>query len=87
MDNDYVIPALENSRAVRFSFLTNINIRNKDITLLNHFPCSFECKASIDLGRKHLRLISELDPNLAMHFTHELKQKLKIGDRTADFTL
>ena len=40
---------------------TNISKRNEDTVLLSHFPCSSECKPSIELGKKYLESIRSVD--------------------------
>ena len=44
---------------------TNMFLRDKDIVLLNHFPCSSKCEKSIDLAKKNLELIEKYDKELA----------------------
>ena len=56
-----------------------------DYTLLNHFPHSFDCEKSIEMAKKHLKIIAEFDPNLAMRFANELKSKVIIGNRMVEF--
>ncbi len=71
--NDYIMPALKNSKDFILPFQTNILARYFDYTLLNHFPCNFNCKASIEQANRHLGLIKELD--LQLH--NKLLDKLK----------
>lgn len=85
LDNDYVTSTLENSKGVRYPYFNNICRRHTDTTLLNHFPCSFNCKKSIEIAKRHLRLIAELDPNLAMRYAKELKCKVNVGKRFVEF--
>lgn len=70
-DYDYKNPILKNSND--FNYLTNIFKRNKDITLLNHFPCSLNCKNSIRLAKKHLDIIKKYNKKLANLMIKELK--------------
>ena len=85
LDNDYIVPALKNSRGVRYPFHNNICKRHVDITLLSHFPCSFNCQISIEIAKRRLHLMAELDPNLAMIYSKELKGRVNIKNRFADF--
>lgn len=85
LDNDYVIPALKNSKAVRFPYFNNILKRHVDINLLSHFPHSFECEESKEIAKRRMRLIAELDPSMAMHFAKELKGRFEIQSRHAEF--
>ncbi len=63
--NDYTIAALKNSDGFQFPFYTNIASRHFDLALLNHFPCSFNCKASIELAKRHLEVIEKDDKEAA----------------------
>jgi hypothetical protein len=69
--NDFILPALKYSRT--HPFQTNIIARYFDYTLLNHFPCSFDCQASIDLANKHLNIIRKTDLSLAIEIENRLK--------------
>jgi hypothetical protein len=48
-------------------------MRNRDIALLSHFPCSFNCRASVDLANAYLEIIRKYNPHLAETFENELK--------------
>jgi len=71
--NDYILPALKNSKGFVFPFYTNCAIRYFDFSLLSHFPCNFNCKESIEIGKKHLTAI-EKD---SIHVFAELRDMLK----------
>jgi hypothetical protein len=85
LDSNYVVCTLDNSKGIRYPYFTNISKRHMDVTLLNHFPCSFNCERSIELAKKHLKLIAELDPNLAMKYANQLKSSVLIGKRFVEF--
>lgn len=70
--NDYVLPALSNSKKP-YSFYNNIAIRYFDVALLNHFPCSLNCKKSIKIAKQNLGVLQKYDPNLAKQFVELLK--------------
>jgi hypothetical protein len=59
--NDYTLATLKNSEGFQFPYLTNIASRHFDLTLLNHFPCNFNCKHSIELAKKNLEVIKKHD--------------------------
>ena len=59
--NDFTLAALKNSNGFEFPYYTNIASRHFDLTLLNHFPCSFNCKHSIELAKKNLEVIRKHD--------------------------
>lgn len=44
---------------------TNINRRHEDKTILSHFPCSSDCKASITLAKSYLKEIESHDKKYA----------------------
>ncbi len=54
LDNDYVLPALKNSKGNNFPFYNNVIKRDHDIILLSHFPCSFNCEESIKIGKQNV---------------------------------
>ena len=59
--NDYTLAALKGSNGFQFPFYTNIGARHFDLSLLNHFPCRFDCEKSIELGKKYLEIIKKED--------------------------
>ena len=85
LDNDYVGPCLENSEGKVFPFYNNILLRNQDITLLNHFPCSFNCEESMDLARKHLIALKKQNLQLADVFVNKLKGYQRLYRRILKF--
>jgi hypothetical protein len=85
LDNDYVLPALENSEGKTFSFYNNILLREQDITLLNHFPCSFGCGESSYLGKMHLIALRKSNTQLADVFVSKLKGYQRLYRRILKF--
>jgi len=63
--NDFTLATLKDSDGFQFPFYTNIASRHFDLTLLNHFPCSFNCKHSIELAKKNLEVIKKHDKEAA----------------------
>ncbi|MFH2028177.1 MAG: hypothetical protein ABIJ08_03495 [Nanoarchaeota archaeon] len=57
--NDYILPALENSKGFIFPFYNNVASRYFDLALLSHFPCNFDCKHSIDIAKNNLKVIEK----------------------------
>ena len=53
---------------------TNISKRNKDYVLLSHFPCSADCKKSIELAQKYLSVLESVDSEMAMKIFKELNK-------------
>jgi hypothetical protein len=51
---------------------TNLSQRDNDYIILSHFPCSPECKESIELAKKYLETINRHDPE----YVRELLVKL-----------
>jgi hypothetical protein len=64
-DNDFTMTCLKNSNGFSFPFHTNIAARHFDLALIFHFPCSFNCKDSIELAKKHLFVLEEDDKEAA----------------------
>jgi len=85
LTNDYVDLILRKSKGRKFQFYTNICKRDFDITLLNHFPCSFGCKKSIELAKKHLDILRKYDTELAKEFIQKLKCRVKIEGEEVEF--
>jgi hypothetical protein len=83
--NDYIKPILENTEGYEFPFQNNIFIKDFDITLLNHFPCSLNCQNSLELAKTHLNIIRKYDSNLAAYFINRLKRKIDIDNRILEF--
>jgi len=73
LQNDYILPALNNSNGFEFPFYTNYAIRYFDITLLSHFPHSFHCKESIEIAKNNLQCIKRYSEDLANKFETMLK--------------
>ena len=71
--NDYVFPALKNSSVRKFPFENNIAIRHMDISLLSHFPCSFNCEKSAEIGKRNLNVIQKISPQVSEIFEKMLK--------------
>ena len=44
---------------------TNLALREKDIVLISHFPCSSDCKESIEIAKKNYELIRQQEPERA----------------------
>ncbi|MBN1156340.1 hypothetical protein JXA85_01895 [Candidatus Woesearchaeota archaeon] len=78
--NDYVVPAMANSRGNVFSYYNNIFGRYFDLVLLSHCPCSFDCKKSIGLARKHEETISNYDGELKERIKRFLKSAVIYRD-------
>ena len=85
IDNDYVVPAIKNSKGVRYPYFNNILKRKMDMVLLSHFPCSFNCEASKAQAMRRLQLLAELDPSLAMTFSKDLKGRFEFKNLHVEF--
>lgn len=73
IQNDYILPALNNSEGFKFPFYTNYAIRYFDITLLSHFPHSFHCEGSIAIAKTNFKIIKKYSEELANKFETMLK--------------
>ena len=52
---------------------TNITKRDKDHVIISHFPCSSDCPASIEIGKKYLDVLMKIDKNRVEELINELK--------------
>lgn len=68
--SDYILFALDDVK--EYNFYLNYSLRSFGITLISHFPCSLECKNSIEIGKKNLEIIKKYSPNLCKFFISEL---------------
>lgn len=73
LQNDYIIPALNNSEGFKFPFYANYAIRYFDIALLSHFPHSFNCNGSIKIAKGNMECIKQYSIELANKFEEMLK--------------
>ncbi len=73
IQNDYILPILSNSDGYKFPFYNNYAARYFDITLLSHFPHSFNCKESIKIAKTNLECIKKYSNELANKFQMMLK--------------
>lgn len=65
---DLTLKTLENSDGFEFSFYANVAARHFDVNLLGHFPHSFQCRHSIEIAKKNLRIIQKHYEQLAALF-------------------
>lgn len=70
---DLTLKSLENSIGFEFSFYNNIAARHFDVSLLSHFPHSFECKESISMAKNNLKIIQKYSKQLAAMFSGILR--------------
>ena len=68
-NTDLTLKTLKNSSGFEFDFYTNIAARHFDITLLSHFPHSFECNPSAEIAKKNLNIIHKHSKGLAEIFS------------------
>ncbi|MBI2652585.1 hypothetical protein HYX00_03920 [Candidatus Woesearchaeota archaeon] len=66
---DLTLKILENSNGYEFPFYNNIAARHFDVSLLSHFPHSFECKPSIEIAKTNLKIIQKHSKQLAVMFS------------------
>ncbi len=71
--NDYVLPALNATKGIEFPYENNICARYFDYSLINHFPCTLDCKESEELGKKYEKVLGELRPK----YINQLREMLK----------
>jgi len=73
IQNDYILPILSNSDGLEFPFYNNYAARYFDVTLLGHFPHSFNCEESIKIAKRNLECIKKYSEELANRFVAMLK--------------
>ena len=68
-NTDLTLKTLENSNGYKFQFYNNIAARHFDVSLLSHFPHSFECKPSLEIAKNNLKTIKKYSKQLAVMFS------------------
>ena len=68
-NTDLTLKVLENSGGYEFPFYNNIAARHFDVSLLSHFPHSFECGESIKIAKGNLKIIQKYSKQLAAMFS------------------
>ncbi|MBR9683622.1 DUF483 domain-containing protein [Candidatus Woesearchaeota archaeon] len=53
---------------------TNLSQRSKDCVLLSHFPCSSECRESVEMGKKYFAVLEKHDGRRAEEVKGLLKE-------------
>ena len=54
------------------SMWTNLTLREQDIVLLSHFPCSSDCAKSIEIAKKNFEIVKKYDDRMAEMFSNKL---------------
>ncbi|MBI2657521.1 hypothetical protein HYX08_02390 [Candidatus Woesearchaeota archaeon] len=67
-NTDLTLKALENSEGYEFPFYTNVAARHFDVSILSHFPHSFQCSPSIETAKNNLKIIQRHSEQLAAMF-------------------
>ena len=70
---DLTLQVLGNSNGHEFPFYNNIAARHFDVSLLSHFPHSFECAPSIIIAQNNLNAIQKYYKELAIMFSSLLQ--------------
>ncbi|MFH1133952.1 MAG: hypothetical protein V1735_05650 [Nanoarchaeota archaeon] len=78
--NDYVVPAIQNSKRRRFPFAMNIFGRYFDACLLSHAPCSLGCKPSLEIAQANFKLLQRQSPGVAHQLKGILTSAVIFGD-------
>lgn len=87
LQNDYILPALNNSEGFQFPFYNNHAIRYFDITLLSHFPHNFHCEESIKIAKANLECIKNYSKELAVKFEAMLRGPVLYTENNGIFML
>ncbi len=72
-NTDLTVNVLEKSPGHFFSFPANIAARHFDASLLSHFPCSFECKDSVQMALQNFEILKTISERTANRWAALLK--------------
>ncbi len=86
-NTDLTLDTLENSKGYEFPFYTNIAARHFDVSLLSHFPCSFNCKHSINIAKENLRIVKNNSEQLGIVFENIMKNAVLYTQNQGIFLL
>ena len=65
-NTDLTLKTLKYSSGLEFPFYNNIAARHFDVSLLSHFPHSFECGHSMEIAKNNLKAIEKHSKQLAV---------------------
>ena len=68
-NTDLTLKTLKYSSGLEFPFYSNIAARHFDVSLLSHFPHSFECEPSVEMAKSNLKAIEKHSKQLAVMFS------------------
>jgi hypothetical protein len=68
-NTDLTLKTLKYSNGLEFPFYNNIAARHFDVSLLSHFPHSFECGPSMEIAKNNLSIIKKFSNQLAVIFS------------------
>lgn len=63
MEGDVATLLVKQSSPGPFDWRLNILVRYMGVELLQHFPCTFDCSASLELGRAHQGALQQIEPS------------------------
>ncbi|HLC65109.1 MAG TPA: hypothetical protein VJI46_03235 [Candidatus Nanoarchaeia archaeon] len=72
-NTDLTLDALRNSAGHEFPFYSNISARHFDISLLSHFPHSFDCAPSIGIAKNNFETIKKHSKQASELFSSMLR--------------
>lgn len=81
MHDDYCFFSIANTKETPL-FYTNNLLRFFDVTLISHFPCSFECVDSLFQAKRRLEALQRYNPALAEYVQDVLKGPVIVHDGT-----
>ena len=76
LDNDYADTSLRYSVGNEFPYANNILLKENDICLLSHFPCSLNCEFSKNIGISNFKLLSAYDKEFASFLKEKLTETI-----------
>tara|TARA_Y100000031_G_C8169195_1_gene360902 strand:- start:254 stop:1090 length:837 start_codon:yes stop_codon:yes gene_type:complete len=71
--NDFILKIANNTTSVNNPFYTNVFTTYFDHSLISHFPHSFNCKDSINLAKKHFKIMQKHSEEISKNYIHMLE--------------
>lgn len=71
--NDLTLYTFKESKGHKFPWQNNFCLRCFDISLISHFPCSFDCEKSRQIAMKNSEIIKKYDTDITRYFSNALK--------------
>jgi len=84
---DMTLDSLESSKGYVLPFLANNAARHFDLSLISHFPCSFNCEKTKEIAEKNLAVIEGVSTEIAAVLRGMLKEGIIYTENEGIFLL